>query len=100
MPLETKDMPLKLTSYKNVGIRVGWNGNENLVVFQGAKQEAAALNENFKHCCIVAPSTNGCMNGELISLYLKRVIGFFSFQMKLLAGDFFEAYMNGPAQML
>ena len=99
-PLETKDMSLKLTSYKNVGISVGWNGNENFVVFQGAKQEAAALNKNFKHCCIVAPSTNGCMNGELILLYLKRVIGFFSFQMKLLAGDSFEAYMTGPAQIL
>ena len=29
------------------------------VVFQGAKRAAAMLNENLKHCCVVASSANG-----------------------------------------
>ena len=66
------------------------------VVFKSAKQKGAALNENFKHCCIVSSSSNAWMNEEPILIYLKRVTGSSSSQERLLALDTFAAHLTKP----
>ena len=40
------------------------------------------------------------MNEERTLLYLKKVIGFFSFQKRLLAWHIFEAHMTEPVKLL
>ena len=68
----TKDVPLKLTINKKVKVSVGLTAKADriklkpLIVFQVAKCEATALNEEFKNRCIVASSSNGWMNEELV----------------------------------
>ena len=63
------------------------------IVFQGAKREAAALNEEFKNRCVVASSSNGWMNAELLLKFFRQVLGMFSFKKRLFAWDTFEAGM-------
>ena len=46
---------------------------KSFIVFQGAKREPAALNENFKSFFVVPSSTNGWINEDFTSLYLKRL---------------------------
>ena len=60
----------------------------------------SALNENFNDYCVVASSSNYWMNEELILLYLKRVIGSFSFQKRLLNCNTSEAHMTKPVRKL
>ena len=104
-----KDIPLvlrKLSGNEKVRVSVCLTAKAEgmkmkpFEVFQGAKRKAAALNKNFKHCCAIASSSNGGINEERTLLYLKRVIGFFSFQNKLLALYTFEAHMKKPAKKL
>ena len=104
-----KDIPLvlrKLSGNGKVRVSVCLTAKADgmktkpFIVFQGAKRKAAALNKNFKHCRAVASSSSGWINEERTLLYLKRVIGFFSFQNKLLALYTFEAHMKKPAKKL
>ena len=63
--------PLKSSGNKKVRVSVCLTAKADgmkmkpFLVFHGARREAAALNENFKHCCVVASSSNGWMNEEL-----------------------------------
>ena len=69
-----KDIPLKSTCNEKVRASVcltakaGGTKVKAFVVLQSAKQEKTALNENFKHCCVVV-SSNGWMNETLTLLY-------------------------------
>ena len=65
-----KDIPLKLTGKRK------WQVSAGLTT---------ALNENFKHCCVVATSSNGWTNEELTLLYLKGIMRSFTLQKRLLA---------------
>ena len=90
---------LKPTSDKKVKVSVCLTAKADgtklkpFIVFQGAKREAAALNEEFKNRCVVASSSNGWMNAELLLKFLRQVLGMFSFKKRLFAWDTFEAGM-------
>ena len=61
----TKDVPLKSTGNEKVKVSVCLTAKADgtklkpFIVFQGAKREATALNEEFKNRCVVASSSNG-----------------------------------------
>ena len=54
------------------------------IVFTGAKKEITELIETYKGKCFVAFSCNVWMNEELVTQYLKGMIGKFSFARRLL----------------
>ena len=66
----TKDAPLKSTGNEKVKVSVCINAKADgtkvkaFIVFQDAKREATALNEEFKNGCVVTSSSNGWMNKE------------------------------------
>ena len=66
----TKDAPLKSTGNEKVKVSVCINAKADgtkvkaFIVFQDAKREATALNEEFKNRCVVTSSSNGWMNKE------------------------------------
>ena len=60
------------------------------IVFRGAKREVKRLNEDFKHKCVIATSSNAWMNEELTLNWTKNVLGALSFQRRLLAWDSYE----------
>ena len=66
-----KGMPLKSTGNEKVCIsicltvKVDGMKMKPFVIFQGAKWEDAALNENFKDCYVVASSSNAWVSKEL-----------------------------------
>ena len=70
------------------------------IVFQGAKCEATALNEEFKNRCVVASSSNGWMNEELVLKFLREVLEIFSFKKRLFVWDTFEAHMTEDVRKL
>ena len=49
------------------------------IVFRGAKRESKKLNEDYKHKCVVATSSNAWMNEELTLTWVRSVLGAFSF---------------------
>ena len=61
----TKDLPHKSTGNEKVKVSVCLTAKADgtklkpFIVFQGAKREATALNEEFKNQCVVASSSNG-----------------------------------------
>ena len=63
------------------------------IVFRGAKREVKRLNEDFKHKCVIATSSNAWMNEELTLNWAKNVLGAFSFQRRLLAWDSYECHI-------
>ena len=56
-----------------------------LVVFRAAKRESNSLDEEFESRCVVKSSGNAWMNEELTTIWVKRVLGAFSFNRRLLA---------------
>ena len=64
------------------------------IVFKGAKRESAVLNDRFKGRCVMTSSANGWMNEELVLSYLRKILGMFTFQKRLLSWDTFEAHMT------
>ena len=102
----SKDIPLKPTGNEKVRVTVCLTAKADgtrmkpFIIFQGAKREVAVLNEEFKNRCVVTSSSNGWMNEELTLMYLKKVVGPFSFQKRLLAWDTFEAHMTEPVKQL
>ena len=70
------------------------------IVFRGANREAAALNEELKSRCVVASSSNGRMNEELVLKFLRQVLGMFSFKKRLFVWDTFEAHMTEDVRRL
>ena len=70
-------MPLGWNLYLKIRIclsaKVEETKMKSFIVFQGAKWEPAALNENFKSFLVVASSTSGWVNEDFTSLYLKKI---------------------------
>ena len=57
------------------------------IVLKGAKRESKALDKEFKNRCVVQTSGNAWLNEELTLTWVKRVVGPFSFNRRLLAWD-------------
>ena len=76
----TKDLPHKSTGNEKVKVSVCLTAKADgtklkpFIVFQGAKREATALNEEFKNQCVVASSSNGLMKQELVLKFLRQVL--------------------------
>ena len=70
------------------------------IAFKGAKRESAVFNDRFKGRCVVTSSSNGWMNEELVLSYLRKILGMFTFQKRLLAWDKFEAHMTEAVKKL
>ena len=70
------------------------------IVFNGAKRELALLNDCFKGRCVVTSSSNSWMNEELVLSYLRKILGMFTFQKRLLAWDTFEAHITEAVKKL
>ena len=64
------------------------------VVFRAAKRESKSLDEEFKSRCLGKSSGNAWMNEELTTIWIKRVLGTFSFNRRLLAWDSYECHMT------
>ena len=64
------------------------------VVLRTAKKESKSLDEEFESCCVVKSSGNAYMNEELITIWVKQVLGAFSFKRQLLAWDSYECHMT------
>ena len=71
-----------------------------LIVFQGAKLDSRALNEEFQSRCVVASSSNGWMSEELVLKFLRQDLGMFSLKKHLFAWDNFEAHINEDVRKL
>ena len=69
-------------------------------VFKGAKRESAILNDCFKGWRVVTSPSNCWMNEELVLLYLRKILGMFTFQKRLLAWDTFEAHITEAVKKL
>ena len=55
-----------------------------LIVFRAAKLESKTLDDEFKGCCVVTTSGKAWMNEELTITWMKRVLGAFSFNRRLI----------------
>ena len=64
-----------------------------LIVFRGAKREVKTLNEQFKQKCIISTSSNAWTNEELTLVWVKQILGTFSFNRRLLAWDAFSCHL-------
>ena len=64
------------------------------VVFCAAKRESKPLDEEFKYRCVVKSSGNAWMNKKLTTIWVKRVLGVFSFNTQLLAWDSYECHIT------
>ena len=95
-----KEVALKSTGNEKVSVSVCLTAKADGIVFKGAKRESAAINEEFKNQSVVTSSTNGWMNEGLVLTYLRKILGMFTFQMRLLAWDTFEAHMTEPVKKL
>ena len=75
----TKVVPLKSTRNEKVKVSVCLTAKADgtklkpFIVFQNTKREVAALNKEFKNQCVVASSSNGWMNEELVLNFLRQV---------------------------
>ena len=101
-----KEVALKSTGNEKVRVRVCLTAKADgakmnpFIVFKGAKRESAVLNDRFKGRCVVTSSSNGWMNEELVLSYLRKILGIFTFQKRLLVGDTFEAHMTEAVKKL
>ena len=64
------------------------------VLFRAAERESKSLDKEFKTHSVVKSSGNTYMNEELITIWVKQVLGVFSFSMRLLAWDSYECHMT------
>ena len=101
-----KEVALKSTGNEKVRVSVCLTAKADgtkmnpFIVFKGAKRELAVLNDRFKGWCMVTSSSNGWMNEELVLSYLRKILGMFTFQKRLLAWDTFEAHMTEAVKKL
>ena len=65
-----------------------------VVVFHAVKRESKSLDKEFESCCVVKSPGNTWINEELITIWVKRVLGAFSFNRRLLARDSYECHMT------
>ena len=95
----TKDVPLKSTGNEKVKVSVCLTAKADgtklkpFIVFQGAKREAIALDEELKNRCVVVSSSNDWMNKEQVLKCLRQVLGMFSFKKRLFAWYTLETHI-------
>ena len=65
-----------------------------MVVFKAEKREVAALSQEFEHKTVVATLDNAWMNTELTQIWIKHVLGAFSFNRRLLAWVSYECHIE------
>jgi len=100
-----KDVTLKTTGHEKVRVTVCLAAKADgtklrpFIVFGGAKRESAALNNEYKNKCVVAPSANGWMNEQLTIQWCKEIVGSFAFRKRLLVWDTFEAHMTDEVKL-
>ena len=63
------------------------------IVFGSAKIECKEVNSEFRSKCVIASSKNAWMMEELTFHFVETVLGKFSFNRRLLAGDYFVCDM-------
>ena len=63
-------------------------------VFCAARRESKSLDKEFKSHCVVKSSGDTWMNEELTTIWMKRVLGVFSFNRRLLVWKSYERHMN------
>ena len=87
----TRSVSLKTTGHEKVRVSVCLSAKADgtnlkpMIVFDGAKRESKALNEEFKSRFVVASSKNAWMNEELTLVWAEKVLGKFSFGRRLLS---------------
>ena len=64
------------------------------VVLRATKRESKSLDEEFESRCVVKSCGNAYMNEELITIWVKQVLGAFSFNRQLLAWDSDKRHMT------
>ena len=64
------------------------------VLFREAKRESKSLGEEFESRYVVKNPGNAWMNKELVIIWVKRILGAFSFNRRLLACDSYECHMT------
>ena len=64
------------------------------LILRAAKRESKSLDEEFESRCVVKSSGNAYMNEELITIWVKQVLGAFSFNRQLLAWDSDKRHMT------
>ena len=95
----SKDVPLKTAGHEIVKVSVclatKGDGSKlnSFVVFSQAKRESKCLHEEYKCQCSVGSSTNGQMNEELTLQWIKKIVGKFASNKRLLAQDSHEAHI-------
>lgn len=95
-----KSVNLKTTGHEKVMVTVCLAAKADgtklkpFIVFRGAKRESKALDEEYKHKCVVNTSSNAWMNEELTLTWVQKVLGAFSFSRRMLAWDSFECHMT------
>ena len=95
-----KSICLKKTGYEKCMLSICLAGKANgtklkpFVVFRVAKRESKSRDEEFKCRCVVKSSGNAWMNEELTTIWVKRVLGAFLFNRRLLAWDSYEYCMT------
>ena len=74
--------------------KTDWNKLKPFVVFPATKIESKSLDEEFKYRCVVKSSGNAWMNEKLTTIWVKRVLGAFSFKRLVLAWASDEYHMT------
>ena len=103
---EAKSVCLKTTGYEKCMVSVCLAAKADgtklkpFVVFCAAKRESKSLNEEFKSRCVVKSSDNAWMKEELNTIWLRRVLGAFSFNRRLLAWDSYQCHMTDSVKKI
>ena len=63
-------------------------------VFRAAKRESKSFDEESESCCVVKSSANVWVKEEVINIWVKQVLGVFSFNKQLLVWDSYECHMT------
>ena len=95
----TKTISMKTTGHEKCRVTVGLAAKGDgtkfkpFIVLKGGKRDVEKLKKEFGSKCVVAWSVNGWMDTDLTIHWTNTVLGYFSFNRRLLAWDTFEYHM-------
>ena len=84
-----KSVCLKTTGYEKCMVSVclaakaDGTKSKPFSVFRAAKRESKSLDKEFKFLCVIKSSDNAWRNEDLTTIWVKRVLGTFSFNRRL-----------------
>ena len=84
---EAKSVCLKTTGQEKcmaclcLAVKADGTKLKPFVVFRAAKRKSKSLDEELNSRCVVKSSGNAWMNEELTTIWVKRLLGAFSFNM-------------------